>query len=153
MNYSFKRQINDPKQKEAVRFCAKYEMDQGFEIIDVSENPDWYDRGVDLIVKYPNFDMWIDVKCDERIAETGNIAFELIEIASYEGYLKRGYAYSKVHYIYYFDWHNKKFYKFRTSNLLKIAFSKSRKSFATYHPEERYFTLGILIPLQELCQN
>lgn len=150
MNYDFIDQLNKQSQKEAVRICLNYELQQGKEVKDVSEDSKWFEKGVDLIIIQPDGDIWIDVKCDERIHETKNVAVELIEIASINGFIKKGYFYSDIDYIYYFDWHNKKFYKFKLKTLQEITFFKARKGFSAFHPKQKYFTLGVLVPLEEL---
>lgn len=150
MNFSFERQINAANQDEAVKLCQKQQAQNGRGLVDVSKNSEWFERGVDLIEETPQRQILIDVKCDERIAETGNIAFELIEICSYRGFVKRGWAYSEINYIFYVDWHKKINYIFHLATLRYDVFKKSRIGFAAYHPKESYFTLGVLVPLSEL---
>ena len=153
MNYSFIKQINASNQKEAVKLCQKYEAQNGIGLIDVSENPKWFEAGADLIEETPNELILIDVKCDERMGETGNVAVELIEISSLNGFIKKGWAYKNLHYIYYVDWKNKINYKLKLGQLLQETFAKSRYGFSAYHPQEKYFTLGVLVPVKELTSE
>lgn len=153
MNYSFSKQIKEPNQRQAVELCIAYAAKKGLILQDVSNDRSWYDRGVDLILYQENKQALIDVKCDEQISKTGNIAFELIEICGSNAYLKKGWAYSKIDYIFYVDWNNKINYLLPLGNLFEKAFSKPHKGFSAYHPVENYFTLGVLLPLNELTFN
>ena len=146
-NFDFKIQVKEPDQKEAVWLCQQNEAQNGWELFNVSEDSKYFESGADLI----SVDgISIDVKCDKRISETGNVAFELIEICSLNKFIKLGWAYSSVDFIYYVDWNNKINYKFKLSQLRQEAFSKARTGFSAYHPNEKYFTLGILLPIKEL---
>lgn len=144
------KQVNDPDQKEAVKLCRERQLNKGNDLIDVSENSQWFERGADLIENSPGGNITYNVRCDKRICNTGNVAVELIEISSFNDYFRKGYIYKKLDYIYYVDWINKKFYLFPKEKLKEITFSKGRYGFSIYHPKQKYFTLGVLVPLSEL---
>ena len=96
MSFDFIKQVNEINQKEAVILCQKYYANKGISLINVSENSDWFQKGADLIEETPEKQILIDVKCDEIIAKTGNVVVELIEISSYNGFVKKGWAYSGI---------------------------------------------------------
>lgn len=150
MNFSFTRQVNAPAQKEAVRLCQEYGARNGRELLNVSENPKWFERGADLIEETPDTPILIDVKCDERMADTGNVVAELIEICAQNGHIKKGWFYSDVHYIFYVDWRNKLLYEISLPSLRRDTFLKARNGFSAYHPNEQYFTLGVLVPIIDI---
>ena len=70
----------------------------GTEIIDVSENPEYYDRGDILIRMSSGKEVFVDVKDDTCVGRTGNVFVE--ECAVYEsGYVGEGWIHSDYDFI------------------------------------------------------
>ena len=151
MSYNFQEQLNDPRQKEGCNEVKRILQEDGLEVVDVSENKEYFEKGIDLIIKWPDSIETIDVKTDFQAHQTGNIPLELVEVASMEGNFKVGWAYKDIDYIYYYIYHTKQIKKLSLKKFRELAFSKFRKGYASHHQKPfPYFTLGLLIPLDEI---
>lgn len=148
-SYDFQKQVNDPKQKEGNKLAMHYLLSLGEEIRDVSENPDYYKGGVDLIRVWPDREEYIDVKTDFMAHKTGNIPIELTEVVSAKGVSKLGWYYTNNEIIY-LIYETKELIHFKKDELTDI-FSKPYKGYASHHIKPfPYFTMGILLPLEEI---
>jgi hypothetical protein len=155
MSYEFKKQVMDPRQDEACTAVERHWSSMGFEVRNVSKDETYYVTGIDLIRTIVGQDATnIDVKCDFQAHTTGNVPVELVEIMPRHGGAKRGWAYKKaLDEIHYFIWETKLIVPVRREDLLMLAYKNSRKGFATYHEKPfLYFTLGVLVPLQEVIE-
>lgn len=151
MSYNFQEQVNDNRQKEGCLAVKKYLVEQGLEIQDVSENKEYFERGIDLIIKWPNEHETIDVKTDMQAHMTGNIPIELMEIVPENGRIKEGWIYKNLDYIYYYIYHTKEIKKLPMKKLRELTFNKTWRGYASHHDKPfPYYTLGVLIPIQEL---
>ena len=153
MNYNFIEQNNNPRRKQAEVICKKYWQEEGFDVIDVSENPSYFHRG-DIIKKLGNEEEVVEVKYDAWAIQTGNIPFELIEKAEIGGGTKLGWGYKigihQMNFVLFEESIAKSIIFTTREDIKEAAFSKDFKGFASYHPRERYYTLGVLIPYQEI---
>jgi hypothetical protein len=155
MSYNFQTQVGDNRQKEATQLVKKYWQELGYEIQDVSENSDYFSRGVDLIrTLLENEPLNIDVKCDFQTDLTGNIAFELIEIAPEDKTRspKLGWAYGEfADEIDYVIWNAGVMFRLPLQELKQLVFASSFKGYASHHDKPFfYYTLGILVPVSSL---
>lgn len=150
MNYSFKEQLNDPRQKEAVNVVIKYLKDQTYEVADVSEDPKFYADGIDLFKKIGDELTSIDVKCDFQAHNTGNVPLELMEIIPTNSYVqpKTGWGYKNIDEIIYFIWETKEIIPVNLAKLRELAFSKDYRIFNAKH--KNYFSSGLLIPIADI---
>lgn len=148
--FTFQEQNSKQEHKDGVQLCLKYLWEQGMSAKDVSNDPNYFEQGTDILVNSPDGEYNIDVKTDEQMWQTQNIVAELMEICGIEK-IKIGWVYKKLDAIYYLNWQTKELYAIPLNELKEIIFSKPRKSFSAYHPTPiRYFTLGVLIPTIEL---
>lgn len=92
----------------------------GEKVIDVSENPIYWKKDIDLIVKDNNSTQWgIEVKWDSRISETGNLYLEYYNENSINN--KGWLLFSEADIIFYGDSVNKCFYLFYLNDLKKYV--------------------------------
>lgn len=155
MSYNFQTQLSDSRQKEANELVKNYWLGYGCEVNDVSENSEYFYKGIDLIRTLGGSSKTnIDVKCDFLTDLTGNIAFELIEIASENKNIKLGWAYGGfVDEIHYVIWNAKVMFILPLKEVRKIVFANALRGYASHHDKPFfYYTLGILIPIKELEQ-
>jgi hypothetical protein len=154
MKYNFQEQVGDERQREAVGMIAAYWKDMNCDVVDVSEDPQYYSRGIDLIRKYEGKDVMIDVKCDFLAHKTGNIPLEFIEVCPLDESknAKIGWAYKRtLDEIQFLVWDTKELFVFPRRRLLEYAFGSERRAFASLHHNPiKYFTLGVLLPIEEL---
>lgn len=151
MSYNFQEQLNDPRQKEGCNKVKRILQDDGLEVIDVSENREYFESGIDLIIKWPDSIETIDVKTDFQAHMTGNIPVELMEIVPKNGIIKEGWIYKNLDYIYYYIYHTKEIKKLSMQKLRELTFNKAWRGYASHHDKPfPYYTLGVLIPLEEL---
>lgn len=148
--YNFQEQLNDTRQKEGLTLIKKHLLSLGEEIINVSENSDYFKRGVDLIRVLPDSEEFIDVKTDFQAHESGNIPVELIEVCSANNsqQVKLGWIYQNIHEVIYYIYYSKKMIKINKERLKELTFSEPRKGYASFHRRPfNYFTLGVLVPI------
>lgn len=87
MLLNFKEDLE--KAKEAEQIVANYLQASGYEVQDVSRQPEYYYKGDLRVVLASGEEIYIEVKDDSRIAETKNILCEE------ENYYKDGNYYGK----------------------------------------------------------
>ena len=159
MSYEFKKQVNEPRQKEAVKLYCNYLRSEGCEIQNVSEDKNYYSLGIDIIKNVPNGVITMDVKTDFLAHKTGNLPFEVIEIASVENNcFKEGWGNKKgidrVNEIVYFIWETKGIIVIELYVLQELAWNGEWKNYASYHKEPfYYFTCGFLIPIEKIKER
>lgn len=122
---------------------------------DVSDNPHYWDQDIDLIAQLPNSErsITIEVKWDTHIATTGNL---FIETSSDLWNNKPGwFNFCKADYIYYGDYHNRKFYKI--SRLALKEYIEENKEELKYRTANDYYkgnvvkqSGGYLVPLDSI---
>ena len=147
--------MNDERQKQANELVKKYWQEAGYEVEDVSENEAYFSKGIDLIRTLIGKDpLTIDVKCDFQTDMTGNIAFELIEIAPENKNIKLGWAYGEgANEIHYVVWNARVAFLLPIKELRRLVFSNVFRGYASHHDKPfPYYTLGVLIPISHLGQ-
>ena len=151
MKYDFTKQNNKKFVKEAEKKCQQFLIDEGNEVVNVSNDKRYYKYGVDLIIKKVEKKICIDVKADTVIHKTNNIFYELIEcFFSNRRDLKVGWAFNKyLHYIYYVDVVNWTLYIISLSKLNNFVYNKKQIS-CHLIPHLNYKTIGFLIPLSDI---
>lgn len=157
--YNFKEQVAKEIQKQGTKLVANYWCSEGHNIIDVSEDKNYFNLGVDLIRQIDNEQETIDVKTDTKAHFTKNLLLELIEIApkDIEKQIKLGWGYNKIDEIDFLVWETKELFILPLNKFKEFAFTAEildRKGFASWHLEPYpYFTLGILIPITEIKKH
>src|SRR3990167_4342997 len=145
--FSFKEENAKSNHKSGVLYCQKYLANKGIETTDVSENEKYFKIGADLVIGKLDGEYTIDVKTDEQMEKTGNIAIELIEICAFSK-IKLGWAFKKFDELCYLNWYSKDIYRIPMKELKNMIFENPRKGFAALHKSPmNYFTLGILLPI------
>lgn len=92
----------------------------GYTVKDVSDNSNYFDKDVDLIVTNPSgVTKTIEVKADFRIADTGNLFIEYINPRSKGG--MGWYRFCEADLVYYADMINKIFYVVEYSALKAVV--------------------------------
>lgn len=150
--YDFTQQNNKKFVKEAENKCYEYLINEGMEVIDVSDNSKYYKYGVDLIIKEPNDkEIYIDVKADTVIHKTGNLFYELIEcFFNNKRDFKIGWTFNKyLYYIYYVDVINWTLYIIPLNKLNNFVYNKE-EFYCRLIPHKNYKTIGFLIPLTKI---
>ena len=115
---------------------------------DVSDNPKYWAQDIDLLVEpiYSNYDSFsVEVKWDNRIAESDNLYIEMINPRSKEG---RGwYYFCKADYLFYGDSINQLFYVFKVKDLFSfIKLNKDKLRWGATVDGSR----GLLVPLKDV---
>lgn len=59
-------------------FVKELAISNGYEVIDVADNPDYFDKGYDLIIRKGDKELHLEVKTDNLMCRTGNICLETI---------------------------------------------------------------------------
>lgn len=113
---------------------------------DVSDNPKYWAQDIDLLVTpkdYPSFS--VEVKWDNRIAESDNLYIEMINPRSKEG---RGwYYFCKADYLFYGDSINQLFYVFKVKDLFSfIELNKDKLRWGATTDGSR----GLLVSLKDV---
>ena len=156
MSYNFQEQVSDNRQDVACKAVADHWRGLGYDVLDVSKNPDYYKEGIDLIRTIMGEDkITIDVKCDFIAHYTGNFPVELVEIMGRDNGSKRGWAYKEsLDEIHFYVWETKLIVPVKRKILLGLAYKDGRKGYASFHEKPfPYFTLGILVPINDILEN
>lgn len=156
MIYDFKVQVADDRQNIACKAVADYWRELGYEVMDVSHNENYFTLGIDLIRSIAGMEETrIDVKCDFQAHATGNVPVELIEVVGLDRANKIGWAYKdSLDEIHFYVWEDKIIYPIKRKTLLNLAFQDGRRGYASFHEKPfPYFTLGILVPIEELKKH
>ena len=105
------------KYKPGESEVKEYLRAAGYIVEDVSDNPQYWDKDIDLIVTNPstNKRVSIEVKYDTRIYRTKNFFIEVANIRSKEG--KGWFHFCEADYIYYLDAQNMYVYIFKFTEL------------------------------------
>lgn len=132
-----------------------YFQDNGWTVQDVTSNPEYWDKDIDLIVSSGAQSLTIEVKWDSRISTTGNMFIETVTDLdkSKDGW----FSYCQADYIYYGDSINQLFYVFKTDDLRKFVSShimEERKA-ADYNYKGilKKVSQGMLVPIKEFSQS
>lgn len=158
-SYDFITQNRNPKQKEGNKKCLKYWQDRGYKVWDVSENENYFKSGIDLIKKLGLEETTIDVKTNFQVYKTGNIPFELIEISPLDKNrnIKPGWGYNNVDEINFCILELNEMVILPLKEFREWVFTidiPRRRGFAAWHLKPfPYFTLGILVPLEEIKKH
>ena len=115
------------------RAVYKFLMQQGYKIEDVTLQPQYWEKDIDYIVTNPQSGAQaaIEVKCDSRMARTGNFFIETKNPRSQGG---KGWLYfCQADFIYYLDSINEILYIFKTYQLKEFikqnqAYLKTRET-------------------------
>ena len=128
----------------------------GYRVKDVSKNPSYFYKDIDLIVTNPETAVvkYIEVKADSKMAKTGNIFIELV--SNKETARKGWYYYSEADYLYYMDMVNSIIYWCEFEQLRSYLGSRIQE----YQVKEAYdfykdgtikkVTQGIAVPVSDL---
>lgn len=115
------------KWKRGEQLVIDYLLENGYEVEDVSSNPDYFDKDIDLIATNPktNGTAAIEIKTDSRISQTGNLYIEYSNIRSKHGW---GWLYfTKADFIYYIDEKEEVCYIMRRAELTKYVNSNTSR--------------------------
>ena len=132
-----------------------YFQDNGWTVQDVTSNPEYWDKDIDLIVSSGAQSLTIEVKWDSRISTTGNMFIETVTDLdkSKDGW----FSYCQADYIYYGDSINQLFYVFKTDDLRKFVSShimEERKAADyNYRGILKKVSQGMLVPIKEFSQS
>lgn len=140
---------------------------QGHYVIDVSDNPQFWDKDIDLLVTHKDTieePTTIEVKWDTKIAKTGNLFLEhnqvKIDTWGYEQEKEDGwFRFCKAGLLFYGDAVNKCYYVFKFKELKDYVF-KHKNNWREGMAKDYYFwgdlrkvSFGWLVPLEELKKN
>lgn len=140
---------------------------QGHYVIDVSDNPQFWDKDIDLLVTHKDIieePTTIEVKWDKKIAKTGNLFIERSQVKidtwGFEQPKEDGwFNFCQAGLLFYGDAINKVYYVFKFQDLKHYILQNSWK-WRTAQAKDYYFwgdvrkiSFGWLVPLEDLRQN
>lgn len=140
---------------------------KGHYVIDVSDNPNFWDKDIDLLVTHKDVieePTTIEVKWDSKIARTGNLFIEhhqvKVDTWGYEQEEEDGwFHFCKAGLLFYGDAVQKVYYVFKFKELKQYVY-ENRKKWRQATAKDYYFwgdlrkvSLGWLVPLEELREN
>lgn len=127
----------------------------GLTVEDVSSNPDYFDKDIDLIATCGTATMTVEVKADAKVSNTGNVC---IEVIGNKAKNKKGWIYyCQATHIFFVDVKNRICYCVRREELLELYRNKAnyfrhitrqQLEDGVYYKEAEL----VLIPLYELRQ-
>lgn len=118
---------------------------RGYEVEDVSNNPDYWSKDIDFIITSPTTGLTktFEVKWDSKISKTGNLYLELVNKNS--AGLRGWWEFSKADYLVYGDAERKIFYVFDLEELRQVV-KKKPKELANCGSD----SIGYLVPIASL---
>lgn len=125
----------------------------GATVTDVSDNPSYWKKDIDLLVEQDGKNFSVEVKWDRVISRTGNLFIEMLSDIDRN---KAGwFMFCEADYLYYGDAVNKKYYIFDFPKLKKYVLENKQKfterCAADFHNGEiRKRSCGYIIPVEEL---
>ena len=133
----------------------KYLVQQGYEVEDVSKNPEYWDQDIDLIATKDDEQMCVEVKWDSRIHQTGNM---FIEISSNLEEGKDGwFLFCRADYLFYGDSINRIFYIIKMDDLREYL--QQNQTEQRNAPDYRYNgtirkrSRGEIVPIDDFTQK
>lgn len=145
MIYDFQHQLEIGKKGEA-RLDSIW---RGFQIIDVSDDPEWQRRGVDRLLVLPDGRyVSVEYKLDNIAHRTGNLVFEILsnDITDTPGW---GLS-SKAEYLVYLVEQTNTVYLIRLPELRKWVIARMAEFRRVRADNGIYCTHSLLIPLRRL---
>lgn len=131
----FRKDLKEARKAEELvyNFLSSLVID-GFSFKMVNNTPEYYHKGDILAIANNGEELGIDVKCDSRIAETGNVLCEEENYFYNTETFKKGYMYSDYDILCVVSEANKMLY-FIDFNILKKIYKKGQFK-RIYHPEQ-----------------
>ena len=98
--------------KQGERIFQEIMEGRGYEVVDVSNNPDYFDKDIDFIITSPTSGLTktFEVKFDSRINRTGNLYLELTNINSKQWSGEGWWPHCQADYLVYGDAASRTFY-------------------------------------------
>lgn len=133
--------------------CYNYLTASGYNVVDTTDNPDYWYQDIDFIAEQGGEQTTIEVKWDSCIARTGNMFIELI--SDIDNAKDGWYKFCKADYIFYGDSKNNLFYVFKLTDLK--AFISENTDLPTKKSADRALNgeikkvgIGLLVPIRRL---
>lgn len=132
-----------------------YLQASGWAVEDVTQNQDYWDKDIDFVAQSGTERLTVEVKWDNRIAQTGNMFIETItDLDNSKG---GWFSFCQADYIYYGDSVNELFYVFKTEDLRAFVSShmmEQRKAADyNYRGVLKKVSQGMLVPIKEFSQS
>lgn len=141
--------------KTGEKLAMQYLQGQGWDVLDVSGNSDFWGKDIDLVCHKDNKTMTVEVKWDGRIADTGNLFIETVTDLDNQ---KQGwFQFCQADYIYYGDKWNRLFYAFRTEDLQNFiadnTLEQRKAADYSYNGNVRKVSQGYIVPIRKFSQS
>ena len=144
--------------KYGEQLVKAYLESKGIEVIDVSKNPNYWSKDIDFIAKPHELAPYtLEVKWDNRIADTGNMYLELTTNCATQ---ERGwFTYTEADYLFYGDSRSHKVYIFNMMELRQWVKENEGYLRLKRAPDYDYYgnfkkdSLGFLLPLKKVIGN
>lgn len=152
-NTFFSQNLKEGNIGEAI--AAEFLTSVGFSVDDVSSNPDYFYKDIDLIATIDEETITVEVKADAKVSSTGNVC---IEVIGNKAKNKKGWIYyCQATHIFFVDVKNRICYCVRREELLNLY---RKKANCFRHITRQQLEDGVyykeaelaLIPLSELRQ-
>lgn len=133
--------------KQGEQLFAQIMREKGYEVTDVSNNPDYYNKDIDFIIKSPFSGKvkTFEVKFDTRINQTNNLYLETKNIHSKQWNGEGWFKHTEADFIAYGDAHSRTFYIFPLLEL-KEKVNKLHKNYGQCGKD----SIGLLIQLKDV---
>lgn len=132
-----------------------YLQASGWAVEDVTQNQDYWDKDIDFVAQSGTERLTVEVKWDNRIAQTGNMFIETI--TDLDNSTGGWFSFCQADYIYYGDSVNELFYVFKTEDLRAFVSShmmEQRKAADyNYRGVLKKVSQGMLVPIKEFSQS
>ena len=155
MAYKRDKKLGDEGEKLVLNWLR--EKEGVTNIRDVSKDPQYQKKDIDILFTENGSEKQIDVKCDTMVDKTGNVFMEII--SNNKKYTPGNFIYSEAQYFYYVFSETKRLlvlplketrdYVFKHSESFKIG----RCNNYGYNGEVLYTSLGRLVPYNKILSN
>ena len=129
----FRKDLKEARKTEQLVFELLCSLDKQYKYKLVNESPEYYHKGDILASAADGTEIFIDVKCDSRIAETGRILCEEENYFYNTDTVEKGFMYSDYDYLCIVSYENRTFYFIDFKKLKEIYQMGEFKRI--YHPE------------------
>ena len=133
--------------RDGEKLFAQRMIDKGYKVLDVSKNPDYFDKDIDFIVFSPATGLTksFEIKTDTKIHKTGNLYLELSNIHSKQWNGEGWWKHCEADYLVYIDAARRKFYIIPLLEL-KERVEQSPKTYAQCGCD----SIGLLVKLDSI---
>ena len=147
MAYDFKEQLKIGKIAE--ERVLNYLLAEGYEVESVADKEEYFSKGIDFIIHWPDGNVNIDVKVDFFTEKTGNIAVELFSLKP-DGQMTKGWLYKKdIDYLYYVTAPSYRLYIIDMDKLREVVYEHNRGSYVLAD-NTTYKSMNLLFSINQI---